>query len=102
MIRTANIIETEPVADDVVKLFDKVKIFNEKMNAEKTIQIVTTLRQNALLGFVSKESPLGVAIMGKKVGDRVVVKVNETTSYYVRIISKESGEDNTDLPISEY
>ena len=102
MIRTANIIETQEVADDVVSLFDRVTIFNEKMNAEKTIQIVTTLRQNALLGFVSKESPLGMAIMGKRVGDRVFVQVNETTGYFVRIVSKEKGEDNTDLPISEY
>ena len=102
MIRTANIIETEEVADDVVSLFDRVTIFNEKMNAEKTIQIVTTLRQNALLGFVSKESPLGMAIMGKRVGDRVFVQVNETTGYFVKIVSKEKGEDNTDLPISEY
>ena len=102
MIRTANIIETEEVADDVVSLFDRVTIFNEKMNAEKTIQIVTTLRQNALLGFVSKESPLGMAIMGKRVGDRVFVQVNETAGYFVKIVSKEKGEDNTDLPISEY
>ena len=102
MIRTANLIETQEVADDVVSLFDRVTIFNEKMNAEKTIQIVTTLRQNALLGFVSKESPLGMAIMGKRVGDRVFVQVNETTGYFVRIVAKEKGEDNTDLPISEY
>ena len=101
MIRTANVIEIEDKADSV-SLFDKVTVFNEKMNAEKTIQIVTTLRQNALLGFVSKESPLGSAVMGKKVGDRVLVTVNESMSYYVKILAIEKGEDNTDLPISSY
>ena len=101
MIRTANVIEIEESAD-TVSLFDKVTIFNEKMNAEKTIQIVTTLRQNALLGFVSKESPLGSAVMGKKAGDRVLVTVNESMSYYVKILAVEKGEDNTDLPISSY
>ncbi len=101
MIRTANVIEIEDKAD-IVSLFDKVTVFNEKMNAEKTIQIVTTLRQNALLGFVSKESPLGSAVMGKKVGDRVLVTVNESMSYYVKILAIEKGEDNTDLPISSY
>ena len=101
MIRTANVIEIEETAD-TVSLFDKVTVFNEKMNAEKTIQIVTTLRQNALLGFVSKESPLGSAVMGKKVGDRALVTVNENMSYYVRIVSIEKGEDNTELPISSY
>lgn len=101
MIRTANVIEIEK-AEDEVGLFDKVLIYNEKMNAEKEIEIVTTLRQNALLGYVSKESPLGGAIMGKKVGDRVLVRVSDTMSYYVVIKRITKGEDNTDLPISGF
>ncbi len=101
MIRTAKVIEIEDTTDTVA-LFDTVTVFNEKMNAEKKIQIVTTLRQNALLGFVSKESPLGAAVMGKRVGDRVLVSVNENMSYYVKILNIEKGEDNTDLPISSY
>ena len=101
MIRTAKVIEIQESADSVA-LFDKVLIYNEKMKAEKEIEIVTTLRQNALLGFVSKESPLGGAIMGHKVGDRVLVKVSDTMSYYVKILAIEKGEDNTDLPISGY
>ena len=100
-IRTAKVIEIKK-AEDEVGLFDRVLVFNEKMNAEKEIQIVTTLRQNALLGYVSKESPLGGAIMGHKVGDRVLVKVSDTMSYYVEIRRIEKGEDNEDLPISGY
>lgn len=101
MVRTAKVIEIEE-KDDVVTLFDKVLVFNEKMNAEKEIQIVTTLRQNALLGFVSKESPLGIALMGHKVGDRVLVRVNDTMTYYVQIKKITKGEDNEDLPISGF
>ena len=101
MIRTAKVIEVGD-REGVVNLFDRVKIYNEKAGAEKEIQIVTTLRQNALLGFVSKESPLGSALMGKRAGERVLVKVNENMSYYVKILSIEKGEDNTDLPISGY
>ena len=101
MIRTANVIEIEG-GEDTVALFDRVTVFNEKMGAEKQIQIVTTLRQNALLGFVSKESPLGSAVMGKRVGDRVEVKVSDNMSYFVKILAIEKGEDNTDLPISSY
>lgn len=101
MIRTAKVIEIKK-ADDEVGLFDRVLIYNEKMKAEKEIQLVTTLRQNALLGFVSKESPLGQAIMGHKVGDRVLVSVSEAVSYYVEIRKIEKGEDNEELPISGY
>lgn len=101
MIRTARVIEIKK-ADDEVGLFDTVTVFNEKNSQEKTIQIVTTLRQNALLGYVSKESPLGAALMGRKVGERVLVTVNEKMSYHVKIVKIEKGEDNTDLPISGY
>ena len=101
MIRTAKVIEINDEAD-AVSLFDKVLIFNEKMQAEKEIEIVTTLRQNALLGYVSKESPLGSAVMGHKVGDRVLVKVSDTMSYYVEIRRITKGDDDEDLPISGY
>ena len=101
MIRTAKVIEIKTDADSVC-LFDKVKILNERIGKEKEIQIVTTLRQNALEGFVSKESPLGTALMGHKVGDRILVTVSETMSYYVVITGLTKGEDNEDLPISNY
>jgi transcription elongation factor GreA len=101
MIRTARVIEIEDKPDTVC-LFDRVTVFNEKAGREKEIQIVTTLRQNALLDFISKESPLGSAIMGKRVGDRVLVEVSPTMSYYVKILKITKGEDNTDLPISGY
>ena len=100
MIRTAKVIEIKET--DAVSLFDRVTILNEKTGAEKTIQIVTTLRQNALLGFVSKESPLGTALMGRRVGESSTVKVSDTMKYNVKILKIEKGEDNTELPISEY
>ncbi len=101
MIRTANVIDIDKAADEV-GLFDRVLIYNEKAKAEKEIQIVTTLRQNALLGFVSKESPLGQAIMGKRVGDRTEVIVSPAVSYFVEIRRITKGEDNEDLPISSF
>lgn len=101
MIRTAKVIEIQESAD-AVALFDKVLIYNERMKAEKEIEIVTTLRQNALLGFVSKESPLGSAVMGHRVGDRVLVKVSDTMSYYVEIRRITKGKDDEDLPISGF
>ena len=101
MIRTAKVIDIEKT-DGAVGLFDRVLIYNEKAQAEKEIQIVTTLRQNALLGYVSKESPLGMALMGKRLGDRVLVNVSPTMSYYVKILKITKGEDNEELPISGF
>ena len=101
MIRTAKVIEVKREAG-AIALFDYVTIFNERTGAQKKIQIVTTLRQNALEGFVSKESPLGSALIGRRVGDRVLVQVNEKMSYYVRVEAVTQGEDNEELPISGF
>lgn len=101
MIKTAKVIDTCSAADEI-GLFDKVTIYMEEDEEEETIQLVTTLRQNALKGLISKESPVGKAVMGKKVGDRVLVTVNETYSYYIQIRNVEKGSDDESLPISSY
>ena len=101
MIRTARIIDIDDTPD-AIALFDRVKIYNERAGQEREIQIVTTLRQNALEGYISKESPLGSALMGHRVGDRILIEVSPTMSYYVKVLSIEKGEDNEDIPISGY
>ena len=101
MIRTAKVIEVKG-QEDTVSLFDKVTIFNEMVKKEMTIQIVTTLRQDALKGLISKESPVGKALMGHKVGDRVQVEVNAALKYFVEIRAIEKGQDDESLEISAY
>lgn len=101
MIKTAKVIEDHSAADEV-GLFDKVTIYIEEDEEEQTIQIVTTLRQNALKGLISKASPVGKAVMGRRVGDRVLVEVNDTYSYYIVIRNVEKGTDDDSLPISSY
>ena len=101
MIRTAKVIEVKAEAD-VVGLFDKVTIYNEMVKKEMNIQIVTTLRQDALKGLVSKESPVGKALMGRKVGDRVQVEVSPELKYLVEIRTIEKGEDDASMEISAY
>ena len=101
MIRTAKVIEVKG-QEDTVGLFDKVTMFNEMVKKEMTIQIVTTLRQDALKGLISKESPVGQALMGHKVGDRVQVEVSPTMKYFVEIRAIEKGHDDESLEISAY
>ncbi len=101
MIRTAKVIEVKS-QDDVVGLFDKVTIFNEMVKQEMVMEIVTTLRQNALKGLISKESPVGKALMGHRVGDRVLVEVSPDMKYYVEIRAIKKGEDDASLDISSY
>ena len=101
MINTAKVIEDKS-ADGVVGLFDKVKIYIEEDDEERDIRLVTTLRQNAPEGLISKESPVGRAVMGHRAGDRVLVEVSPDYSYYVVIRSVEKGEDDESIPIRGY
>ena len=102
MIRTAKVIEVKEEGADTVGLFDKVTVFNEMMKKEMVLQIVTTLRQDVLKGLISKESPVGKALVGRRVGDRVQVEVNPTLKYFMEIRAIEKGEDDDSLEISSY
>ena len=101
MIETAIVIKVDH-AEDTVGLFDKVTLFYEEDDEENTITLVTTLRNDVFGGYISKESPVGKAIMGHKVGDRVIVQVNDKISYPVVIRKIEKGEDDPNLKIQQY
>lgn len=101
MIETAIIVEVDAASDEI-GLFDKVELFYEMNGMTKNIQIVTTLRQDAMKGLISGESPLGKALLGKKVGDRVLVEVAPDRSFYVQIKSVTKGEDDDELPINSF
>ena len=103
MIRTAKVIEVETDAvGDMVGLFDKVTFLNEKLGREMTIQIVTTLRQDVMKNLISKESPVGKAVLGRRAGDRVQVDMGGGRSYWITIRSIEKGTDDGSIPIGSF
>ena len=101
MIRTAKVIEVKETAD-AVGLFDTVTVYNEMMKKEMIVRIVTTLRQDALKGLISKESPVGQALMGRRTGERVEVAVSPEMKYTLEIRKIEKGSDDESLDISSY
>lgn len=101
MIKTAVVI-ADRSGEDTVGLYDKVTVFLEDEEEEEVYQVVTTMRQDPLHGLVSKESPVGKALLGKKVGDRFYVNANENYGYYIVIRAIEKGQDDGSLPLSSY
>lgn len=101
MIKTAVIINTESDAD-AVGLFDTVTYYIEEDDCEEQVRIATSLRRDPFKNIISKESPLGSAIMGKKVGDRINVKVSDDYNYYIVIKKIEKGTDDDSLEIRKY
>ena len=101
MIKTAVVIDGTSQGEGIA-LFDKVPFLVEDDGTQETIQLVTTLRQDALKGLISKESPVGKALLGHKVRDRVKIQVSDTFAYYVQIQQVEKTGEDPDLPISTF
>ncbi|MBS5523177.1 MAG: transcription elongation factor GreA [Clostridiales bacterium] len=96
MIKTAKVISDDS-KDDEVGLNNTVTLFFEDEGECETYKIVTTIRENSLEGRISNESPIGKAVMGHKIGDRVFVRVNDKFGYYVVIQSiKKTVDDGSD------
>ncbi len=76
----------KPKGDSKVQLGSKVTLKNN--GKTKEFQVVGTVEADPLEGKISDESPIGQALMGKKVGDEVEIKTPaETATYKVASIS---------------
>ena len=95
MIKTAHVI-ADTSKDDEVGINNTVQVYIEEEDETATYKLVTTVRGNSLKGYVSIDSPLGKAILGHKVGDRVTVKVSDAYSYDLIIKSIENTADTDD------
>lgn len=101
MIRTANVISDTSGADEV-GMNNTITVYIPEDDEEETYRIVTTVRSNSLKNLISIESPLGKALMGHKVGDRVSVKVSDTYSYEVEIRKIDKTTDDSQDQIRSY
>ena len=101
MIESAKIIE-DTSAEDEVGLYDKVELYLEEDDELTAVQVVTTVRCDPLKGLISKESPLGEKLLGRRVGDRFSVQVNENYSYTAVVKSIEKGEDDGSAQLLQY
>ncbi|MBE5865801.1 MAG: transcription elongation factor GreA [Lachnospiraceae bacterium] len=95
MIRTARVI-SEDSAEDEVGMNNTVTVQFLDDGSEETYKIVTTVRSNSLQGLITNESPLGKALLRKKVGDVAHVQVNDAVGYDVKIVKIENTDDDGD------
>ena len=97
MLKTADIV-TDTSREDEVGMDDIVEVEFEEDGEIEKYNLVTSIRGNSMENRVSIESPVGRALKGHKVGDRVQVKVNETMSYYLKIRSiDKTGDEGEDI-----
>lgn len=86
MIKTA-IVVSDKSKDDEVGINKIVELYFEEDDEVEEFKIVTTVRGNSLKNLISTESPIGKAVLGHKVGERVWIAVNQNAGYYVEIKS---------------
>lgn len=98
MIKTARIVSDQSRSDEV-GLGDRVQIYIPEDDETEEYKLVTTVRGNSLKGLISIDSPLGKAIKGRKVGDKVYVKVDDRFGYdaEIRSIDKTAEDEEDDL-----
>lgn len=101
MLRTAHIISDTSKADEI-GMNNTVKLYFEEDDEYETYRIVTSIRGNSQKGLISNESPLGKALMGRKVGDRVRIDVSPDYSYYVVVKELDKTGDMSTDQIKQY
>ena len=98
MIKSARVISDRSARDEV-GLFDRVEIYLPEDDETEEIRVVTTVRCDPRRGLISKESPFGLAVLGKKVGERITVRVSDTYSYEAVIKSITKEDDDGSAPL---
>ncbi len=101
MLKTAIIVEDHSSSDEV-GLNKTVELYCEDDDEIETYRIVTSVRGSSLNGLISIESPIGKALLGHKVNDRVYIKVNDDYGYYVVIRKIENTQDEENDRIRSY
>lgn len=101
MLKTSQIISDQS-GEDEIGMNDQVSVYFEEDDEVEEYKIVTSIRENALKGLISNQSPLGKALIGHKVNERVYVDLEDRGGYYVVIKGIEKNVDDTEDRIRGY
>lgn len=80
VLQFSRVIDTKALPKDQISLLSKVEFTNLSTNVKMTYTIVSPHEMNLREGKISCKSPIGMALMGKKVGD--VVDVNAPSGIF--------------------
>ncbi|MDO5541151.1 MAG: transcription elongation factor GreA [Eubacteriales bacterium] len=101
MLKNATIVKDMVEADEA-GLNKVVEVYFEDDDETEEYKLVTSIRGNSIRGKISIESPVGKAVLGKKAGERVYVKVNENAGYYIQIKSVKKAENSEEDEIRKF
>ncbi len=73
-LKNAVILDTKSISTEKVSIGTKVVLLDMEFGDEMEYRIVTAIESKSSMDAITAESPVGEAIMGKRVGDEVIVK----------------------------
>lgn len=87
ILQNADVIK-KPKGDNQVQIGSTIDLKSELSGKIKQFQVVGTVEADPLNGKISDESPIGQALLGKKLGDTVEIIIpTETATYKITQIS---------------
>lgn len=101
ILKFAKVISTESRRDEV-GINDTVTLYFPEDREEEVYHIVTSIRGQSLEGKISNISPLGKAVMGKKLGEAVIVALENGSSYVVEIRKIEKTGEKEEESIRKF
>ena len=101
ILKFAKVISTESSRDEV-GINDTVTLYFPEDREEEVYHIVTSIRGQSLEGKISNISPLGRAVMGKKLGEAVTVELENGGSYVVEIGNIEKTGEKEEESIRKF
>lgn len=101
ILKFAKVISTESRRDEV-GINDTVTLYFPEDGEEEVYHIVTSIRGQSLEGKISNISPLGKAVMGKKLGEAVTVELENGSSYVVEIRNIEKTGEKEEESIRKF
>lgn len=75
ILLSCQIINKKDVKNDEVSVGSTVKLYDEEFDEELEYKILGTTESNPAKGIISNHSPVGSALIGRKIGDKISIKL---------------------------
>ncbi len=93
-LKSAVVVEDDEMPSDSVGIGTRVTLLDLDEDVEEVYSIFGSVESDVLRGLISNESPVGNALMGKKVGEEVEVTPSPGVTVRFRVLKLERAEED--------
>ncbi len=92
MIANAKIVDESQIDEKVISIGSITKVYNQERGMEITYHIVGSYETDPKVGKISDSSPVGIALIGAREGDEVVVA--GVREQHLKVLHVSRAKDN--------